>query len=189
MIRRSVHVQQWILGGLVGMLLVGCASSRLSPDALPAAGDSASWAASYVEHTLRSTATAWHGVPYVWGGTSRRGVDCSGFVQNVYRTAFATVLPRTTQAQSRVGTPVAPDALRPGDLLFFTPRRGRRHAGLYLSDGQFVHASTSEGVTVSSLHAAHWKNRWSHARRVLPTLQTQGRPGASSAIAPPRAAW
>jgi cell wall-associated NlpC family hydrolase len=185
--RRHVGLPLWIVGGLVGLLLAGCASSRLSPSDVSSGDAPASWAARYVEHTLRSTAASWNGVPYVWGGTSRRGVDCSGFVQTVYRTAFRTALPRTTAAQARIGTDVAPRSLRPGDLVFFAPRRGRWHAGIYLSDGQFVHASTSEGVTMSSLQTAYWQRRWSHARRVLPTLHVS--PRAASPSAPPRAAW
>ncbi len=174
---------------LASLLLTGCVSSRLSPDDLPSRDAPVSWAAHSVAHALRSAVASWEGVPYVWGGTSRRGIDCSGFVQTVYRDVFATSLPRTTQAQSRVGAAVAPPRLRSGDLLFFRPRRGRWHAGIYLADGQFVHASTTKGVTVSSLRSSYWRDRWSHARRVLPPLRPASEPPSAPASRRSSTAW
>jgi hypothetical protein len=58
--------------------------------------------------------------------------------------------------------------LQPGDLVFFRPSRKNRHVGVYLSDGEFVHASSSSGVTISQLDAAYWRRTWWQARRVLP---------------------
>jgi cell wall-associated NlpC family hydrolase len=117
--------------------------------------------------TLRTVAQQWRGTPHVWGGTSREGIDCSGLVQVVYQEALGHDLPRTTRAQSRAGTSVS-SALQPGDLVFFrVDTRKGRHVGMYLSDGEFLHASASDGVRISSLDTAYWQERWWQARRVL----------------------
>lgn len=175
------------VGVIVGVL-AGCTSARL-PETDFAEPLPRSWAERYVEHTLQEAAASWEGVPYVWGGTSRRGIDCSGFVQVVYRNAFAMSLPRTTEAQSRAGRAVAPARLRSGDLLFFRPRRGRWHTGIYLTDGQFVHASTSGGVVTAHLRSSYWRDRWSHARRVLPSLRPASKPSPAPSVRRTSTAW
>lgn len=95
-----------------------------------------------------STALGYLGTPYVWGGTSPSGFDCSGFVQYVYA-QNGVGLPRTSQSQMGVGNPVSQGQLQPGDLVFF---RGGGHVGIYIGDGQYVHAPhTGDVVKVSSL--------------------------------------
>jgi cell wall-associated NlpC family hydrolase len=106
-------------------------------------------------------------VPQEWGGTSKQGVDCSGLVQSVYQSRFALALPRTTEQQVRTGTRVARSSLRPGDLVFFRHGRKKYHVGIYLSDGEFLHTSTSQGVTVSPLDRPYWAERWWQGRRLL----------------------
>jgi hypothetical protein len=71
-----------------------------------------------------------------------------------------------------VGTEVRRSQLQPGDLVFFRPSRKDRHVGVYLSNGEFVHASASSGVTVSSLDDRYWKRTWWQARRVLQDVPT-----------------
>ena len=89
------------------------------------------------------------GVPYVWGGTSPSGFDCSGLVQYVYA-HFGITLPRTSEEQQNVGTPVSRDGLKPGDLVFFgSPAY---HVGMYVGDGQFIEAPrTGLSVRIAAL--------------------------------------
>lgn len=112
------------------------------------------------------------GTPYVWGGSSDNGFDCSGLIQYAFR-EMGVALPRTSREQATVGAPVAadPGALAAGDILVFGDRPGSvTHVGLYLGDGRFIH-SASAGVRTSLLDpndpdGAYWWRRWLGARRV-----------------------
>jgi cell wall-associated NlpC family hydrolase len=108
----------------------------------------------------------WHLTPYKYGGLSQNGVDCSGFVYRTYRDLFKITLPRSTQLQAKTGKSVPKNALLPGDLLFFKTSHKVRHVGIYLHEGQFMHASTSNGVIISRLDNAYWRSRFWQARRV-----------------------
>lgn len=140
---------------------------------------------------LRASAARWNGVPHEWGGTSRRGVDCSGLVQALYDETFDMGLPRSTRRQARLGARVDAQRLQPGDLVFFRPEDRKRHVGVYLSDGEFVHASSSRGVMVSRLDEAYWQRHWWQARRVLPSLSDDGTPPTPSSPTRPnqRTGW
>lgn len=107
--------------------------------------------------------------PYLWGGTSKRGIDCSAFVQAVMYQALGVALPRTSLEQSGVGTDVEVKDLKFGDLLFFdTMRKGRvTHVGMYLSDGYFVHSGSSTGVIVTSLEKETYAKAFLKAKRVI----------------------
>ena len=110
------------------------------------------------------------GTPYRNGGLSpQTGFDCSGLVAYVYREGAGMALPRNTQELSHAGRPVGPDALRPGDLVFYnTQRRAYSHVGIYLGENRFIHAPSSGGeVRVEDLHADYWMRRYSGARRVI----------------------
>jgi cell wall-associated NlpC family hydrolase len=100
------------------------------------------------------------------GGTRKSGVDCSGFVQRIFNDLFNITLPRSTALQVQTGIAVSIRHLRPGDLVFFHPPDKVRHVGIYLGRGEFVHASTSKGVTISRLNAAYWRNSYWTARRI-----------------------
>lgn len=105
------------------------------------------------------------GVPYRYGGESLQGIDCSAFVQRVFRECGRS-LPRTAAQQYQVGVPVSPSELQPGDRLYF--RRGAEvdHTGIYIGSGQFVHASSrAGGVTVDSLADPRYWGIFVGARR------------------------
>ena len=113
------------------------------------------------------TAEEWLGTPYVYGGTSRSGTDCSGFVRNVFK-EIDIRLPRTSQEQSDQGTSVGTANIQPGDLLFFnTTGNGVSHVGIAIGDRKFIHASTSRGVIVSSLEEKYYDEHFLFAKRVL----------------------
>ena len=107
----------------------------------------------------------WKGVPYRLGGNSKSGIDCSAFVQLTFKNQFSRQLPRTTEQQKNIGKSVSKGQLRPGDLVFFKTGWSSRHVGIYIADGQFLHASTSQGVMISSLHNSYWKQKYWLARR------------------------
>jgi len=114
---------------------------------------------------LTKSAMRFLGVPYVFGGTTSRGFDCSGYVQHVFA-LLGIHLPRTADEQYDVGRKVA--HIKPGDLVFFqTYTSGPSHVGIYLGQGRFVHSSSSHGVEVSELHDAYWSARYLGAKRVL----------------------
>jgi lipoprotein Spr len=107
--------------------------------------------------------------PYLWGGTSKRGIDCSAFVQTVMYQSLGIMLPRTSYEQSNVGTDVQRSELKFGDLLFFdTMNKGRTtHVGIYLSDGYFVHSGSHTGVAVASLDSEFYSRVLLKVKRVI----------------------
>ena len=115
-----------------------------------------------------TTAKKYIGVPYLWAGTTPSGFDCSGYVQYVFK-ARGINLDRTTIQQYRHGTYVSKANLIPGDLVFFqnTYREGISHVGIYIGNGQFIHASSSKGVTISYLSNSYWTSHYYGARRIL----------------------
>jgi cell wall-associated NlpC family hydrolase len=108
------------------------------------------------------------GVPYLWGGTTPKGFDCSGYVQYVFAKNGIT-LPRTTTEQYKIGTYVSKSKLQPGDLVFLqnTYREGISHVGIYIGDGKMIHASSSKGVVISDLSSSYYLDHYYGARRVL----------------------
>jgi cell wall-associated NlpC family hydrolase len=120
---------------------------------------------SKIAEQLTRSALRFLGVPYVFGGTSTTGFDCSGFVQHVFA-MLGIGLPRTADAQYDVGRP-AVGGPRPGDLVFFDTYGGVSHVGIYLGRGRFVHASSSHGVEVSHLSESYWASRYVGAKRLI----------------------
>ena len=118
---------------------------------------------------LISTAMGFIGVPYRRGGNSAEtGFDCSGFVRATFEQAMGLVLPRRAEEQAAAASKINRADLQPGDLVFFnTLRRAYSHVGIYLGDGQFIHAPrTGTRVRVESMELSYWKKRFNGARRV-----------------------
>lgn len=171
-----------VLGG-VGS---GCTSTQSTSGSPPSTSgaDDRTWSPTEAESRLRSAAQRWKGTPHELGGESKRGADCSGLVKSVFSNQFNVTIPRTTERQVRVGDQVSQSELQPGDLVFFRPGFKKRHVGIYLSDGEFLHASASSGVTVSPLKRSYWQEHWWQGRRVLSLSQTP--PEASPSSPSPR---
>jgi len=125
-----------------------------------------------IKSRLMDQYSDWKGVRYRMGGTSKRGIDCSAFVQTTFREQFGLDLPRSTYEQEDTGKSIQRGKLRPGDLVLFRSGSTGRHVGIYLGNDNFVHASTSSGVMISNLNEAYWKNRYRDARRVLSRTQS-----------------
>lgn len=109
---------------------------------------------------------AWKGTRYHMGGSSHRGVDCSALMQHLFSESMALSLPRTTSEQMHRGKAVTRRELKPGDLVFFQTGRRQRHVGVFIGGDEFIHASTSQGVTISSLNNDYWRSHYQAARRV-----------------------
>lgn len=108
------------------------------------------------------------GVPYLHGGASMEGMDCSGYTMTIYKNSVGVALPRSSAEQSKMGKPVELEKLKFGDLIFFnTTGETASHVGIYLGDDLFAHASVSLGVTISSLQSAYFAKRYECARRVM----------------------
>ncbi|AOE38556.1 MULTISPECIES: bifunctional murein DD-endopeptidase/murein LD-carboxypeptidase [Pantoea] len=120
-----------------------------------------------VKSRIMEQYAVWKGVRYRLGGDTKRGIDCSAFVQRTFRDQFGLELPRSTSQQQDTGKEITRSKLRPGDLVMFRAGSTGRHVGIYLGNDNFVHASTSSGVMISSLNDDYWKKRYREGRRVL----------------------
>jgi len=109
----------------------------------------------------------WLGTPYLLGGNTKKGTDCSGFVSSIYMEKERMPIPRTSTEEFKKGKSVARNDLIIGDLVFFGNRLRVSHVGIYVGKGNFIHASTSKGVTVTPLDDSYWKPRYIGARRYL----------------------
>ncbi|WP_019555965.1 NlpC/P60 family protein [Thiomicrorhabdus arctica] len=108
----------------------------------------------------------WKGTPYHYGGTSRNGVDCSAFVQNTFYSQLGYKLPRTTRTQIKIGKKVTKSNLKVGDIVFFKTSSRSLHNGIYIGGSKFIHASSSQGVTISSLNNLYWRKIYLTSVRV-----------------------
>ncbi|WP_432357406.1 C40 family peptidase [Sporosarcina sp. UB5] len=117
--------------------------------------------------TITETASSLVGIKYAYGGTTKAGFDCSGFVTYVFK-QHGIKLSRTSSGMYASGTKVEKDDLIEGDLVFFnTSGKGVSHVGIYIGDGKFAHASTSKGVSIAKLNDPHyWGKRYVGAKRI-----------------------
>jgi lipoprotein Spr len=111
----------------------------------------------------------WYGTRYVYGGTSKRGIDCSSFVQKLIRATYNINMQRTAANQKRTTKYIGRDQLQEGDLVFFKIKVHRiSHVGVYLQNNHFVHASSSRGVMISNLNSSYWSRYYAGGGRVNP---------------------
>ncbi|MDC9588718.1 NlpC/P60 family protein [Xenorhabdus sp. XENO-10] len=151
---------------LFGFFLIGCTNPVTKSDSPPlkaALSDPI-----MVIAQLRDQLDQWHNTPYRYGGMDRHGVDCSGFVYRTFYDRFNILLPRTTSEQTKLGSQISKDDLMPGDLVFFKTGSGKSglHVGIYDTNNEFIHASTSKGVIRSSLDNVYWRRVFWQARRM-----------------------
>lgn len=101
----------------------------------------------------------WRGTPYCYGGSSKKGTDCSGFTSNVYKEIYKKEIPRVSREIYANSMPIRKHALYEGDLVFFATSGGTKitHVGIYLWEGYFAHASASKGVMISSLRQGYYQ--------------------------------
>jgi probable lipoprotein NlpC len=125
------------------------------------------------KEVIIAKARSYTGTPYKWGGTSMKGMDCSGLLLNSFK-AVEIDIPRTSTEQKKTGKRVSRGDIKKGDLVFFATSKKKRkvtHVGLVTKvqggNVTFIHASTSKGVTESSLDNSYWDRRYRQARRIL----------------------
>ncbi|WP_299231828.1 C40 family peptidase [uncultured Bacteroides sp.] len=121
-------------------------------------------------HKLYLEAADWIGTPYRYGGTNKKGVDCSGLTSAIYKNVYRKRLSRNSDEQRKKDCrKVTKRNLKEGDLVFFHNGKRKRtasHVGIYLKNGKFIHASTSVGVVVSSLNERYYDKHWLQGGRV-----------------------
>ncbi|CAG9606392.1 LysM peptidoglycan-binding domain-containing protein [Pseudoneobacillus rhizosphaerae] len=138
----------------VGQVLQLTAKSITNPDVKPSLNVDA----------LITEAKKYMGVPYVWGGTTPSGFDCSGYLNYVYNSQGVTI-PRTVESIWSSASPVSTPQI--GDLVFFTTYApGASHAGIYIGDNKFIHAGSSTGVTITDMNNSYWKPRYLGAKSI-----------------------
>lgn len=122
-----------------------------------------------VADQIVATAKQYLGTPYVYGGYSPRGFDCSGFIYYLYGQYGYPLMRGATSQYNNNGVSVAKSDLRPGDLVFFSDSVDPiGHVGMYIGDGQFIHASSGKGcVCISSLSASYYLNHYTGAKRII----------------------
>lgn len=112
---------------------------------------------------LYAQSSLWLGVKYRYAGITKKGVDCSGLVYNIYKEAYGRKVPSSTSDLIKKSKKIQKKDLRPGDLLFFATTNKKKkisHVGIYLKEGYFIHASTSRGVMVNHISEDYYKKRW-----------------------------
>ncbi|MDZ5782812.1 C40 family peptidase [Marinococcus luteus] len=132
-------------------------SSSSSSSSITVAGVSTGSSSAVVE-----TGKQYIGTPYVWGGTSTSGFDCSGFIQYVMKQHGVTTKRTVAQMWTQVSKVSSPSV---GDVVFYETRTGPSHMGFYVGNGKFLHSGASTGVTISDMNSSYWKSRYIGAGR------------------------
>ena len=116
--------------------------------------------------TLLGFIENWFGTRYRMGGTTKKGIDCSALTSSLLMAVYGFAMPRTAREQYEATRHIEKNELREGDLVFFNTHGGVSHVGLYLDNDYFVHASSSEGVTISSLNDDYYARKFICGGRV-----------------------
>lgn len=116
---------------------------------------------------LRKIAEGYLGVPYRFAGQSRSGMDCSGFLRQVFAEAYNLDLPHSSRGIFGLGSPVDRSDLKIGDVVFFKSLGFIDHSGIYMGNNYFIHSATSVGVSYSSLDAPYFVDHYAGAKRIL----------------------
>lgn len=117
--------------------------------------------------SLKKAADSYLGIRYKYGGTTRKGIDCSGLIWRVFKDVGHHDFERISSSELyKKGRSVSRKNLKQGDLCFFGPGRRVNHVGIYMGNNKFIHASSSKGVTYSSLDNVYWKPRIVGFRRI-----------------------
>jgi cell wall-associated NlpC family hydrolase len=197
-VTRAARLGSWFSVGAVALWSAACASTGAAPRPFPVPGGatahrapaspavpgeaavpaepaaaaaplapSSRAAIAFDGYALAGTALGLRGIPYRNGGANPNGFDCSGFTQYVFA-QYGISIPREVREQFHVGTPVQPDDLAAGDIVFFsTTDAGPSHVAIVIGGDEFVHAPSSSGVVrVEHLSSSYWRPRFIGARRV-----------------------
>jgi len=152
---------------LIALGLSGCATAPKNMMHLETNADSYVLQNKAVaKNILLSQYYEWKGTKYKYGGLSKDGIDCSGFIYLTYASKFGIKLPRRSIIQGKVGRNVPVSSLQPGDLVFFKTGIKTTHIGIYIDNNEFMHVSKKLGVTISSLNNSYWHKRYWKARRI-----------------------
>lgn len=143
---------------LIFTLLAGCTATHPSDPPLPSTA--------LERQELDQLYQSWSGVPYLFGGSSKKGIDCSAFMQVTMSSLYHLNLPRSTALQSQQGSYIPEEQAAFGDLVFFKTGWNQRHVGMYIGNRQFMHASTSKGVIISRLDNPYWASKFWQFRRI-----------------------
>lgn len=159
---------------LSGLLLGSCGSSRRMARKTTQAAELSEKLGFKVHKKddlrLFAEAAGWLGVPYRYGGNTRKGVDCSGLVNRIYQEVYRIPLERTVKGMDEKNCRRAGKGqLQSGDLVFFNTtkkHKGINHVGLFLKNGYFIHASTSKGVIISNIHEDYYRKHWKKGGKI-----------------------
>jgi cell wall-associated NlpC family hydrolase len=171
---RSIRATFLLLATILFLFLGGCATKStviyVPHDNYNSSADSKAMQQlednEEIREALREYFSHWRGTRYSYGGLSRSGVDCSGLTLITYKELFGKNLPRTVKEQVKRGKKISKASLQAGDLVFFKTGLFQKHVGIYLEDDLFIHASDSQGVTISSLNDEYWQKRYWQAQRI-----------------------
>lgn len=169
--KNGFFIKKTILQVLVLLAVVGCSSASVSDSPLekslkPVPKQTLSQSLPVNNGMFDGVYHTWKGTPYRYGGSSKKGIDCSAFVQVGYSSVYQKMLPRTTLELVKKGKQVKRHTAKEGDLVFFRTGRNSRHVGIYLGNSEFLHASQSKGVIISRLDNPYWKRHFWQIRRL-----------------------
>lgn len=108
----------------------------------------------------------WKGTKYRYGGTTKKGVDCSGLVQAFYRDKYNLSLPRSSKEMAKEGERISRKNIQIGDLILFKTGWRTSHVGIYTGNNKFLHTSTKKGVIISNIDS-YWDSKYWKSRKIL----------------------